>query len=101
MTDVLDGKVALVTGATSGIGRAIAQRFAAEGARVFFTGRRQDALDLLAAELGNGAVAIRADTSVSSDVDALFTQIAQQTDRVDVLVANAGAGSRAGLSRMR
>jgi NAD(P)-dependent dehydrogenase (short-subunit alcohol dehydrogenase family) len=100
MTDVLDGKVALVTGATSGIGRAIAQRFAAEGARVFFTGRRQDALDLLAAELGNGAVAIRADTSVSSDVDALFTQIAQQTDRVDVLVANAGAGSFAPIGQI-
>jgi NAD(P)-dependent dehydrogenase (short-subunit alcohol dehydrogenase family) len=100
MTDVLDGKVALVTGATSGIGRAIAQRFAAEGARVFFTGRRQDALDLLAAELGDGAVAIRADTSVSSDVDALFTQIAQQTDRVDVLVANAGAGSFAPIGQI-
>ena len=93
MTDVLEGKVALVTGATSGIGRAIATRFAAEGARVFFTGRRQDALDSLAGELGNGAVGIRADTSVSGDVDALFDQIARQSDHLDVLVANAGGGS--------
>jgi NAD(P)-dependent dehydrogenase (short-subunit alcohol dehydrogenase family) len=93
MMDVLDGKVALVTGATSGIGRAIAGRFAAEGARVFFTGRRQDAIDSLATELGNGAVGIRADTSVRDDVDALFAQIAEQSDHLDVLVANAGGGS--------
>ena len=71
----LESKTALVTGASSGIGRAIAARFVEEGARVFATGRRQDALDELAAELGSAVTAIRADASNLAELDNLCEAI--------------------------
>ena len=61
MTNTLNGKIALVTGGTSGIGLASAQQLAAQGARVFITGRRQDALDEAVALIGPAATGIRAD----------------------------------------
>lgn len=100
MTDILNGKVALVTGATSGIGRAIVQRFAAEGARVFFTGRRQEAIDALAVELGHSAAGVRADASIAADLEALYARISEQAGHIDVLVANAGGGSFAPLGQI-
>lgn len=89
----LKGKTALITGGTSGIGLATAQRFVAEGAHVFVTGRRQDVLDAAVASIGDGATGIRGDASVLDDLDAVMDAISSQVGRLDVLVANAGGGA--------
>lgn len=86
----LAGKIALVTGGNSGIGLATAQRFIAEGAYVFITGRRQAELDAAVQALGNSAFGIRSDVSNLTDLDQLFATIKEQKGRLDVLFANAG-----------
>lgn len=91
MTEVLAGKVAVVTGASSGIGLAIARRFAAEGARVFLAGRRQKPLDAAVAEIGPAATGVRTDVSVQTDLDDLYSVVREEAGRIDVLVANAGS----------
>ncbi len=91
MTEVLAGKVAVVTGANSGIGLAIARRFAAEGARVFLAGRRQEPLDAAVAEIGPAATGVRTDVSVQTDLDDLYSVVREEAGRIDVLVANAGS----------
>ncbi len=91
MTEVLAGKVAVVTGANSGIGLAIARRFAAEGARVFLAGRRQEPLDAAVAEIGPAAIGVRTDVSVQTDLDDLYSVVREEAGRIDVLVANAGS----------
>lgn len=93
MTNRLQEKIALVTGATSGIGLATAKLFASEGAGVYITGRRRDALDQAIAEIGHGVVGIQADSSSDTDLDRLFAQIKAEKGRLDVLVVNAGGGS--------
>jgi len=97
MSKTLDGKIAVVTGGTSGIGLGIAKTFAAEGARVFITGRRQEVLDKAVAEIGGSVEGIRADSSRLADLDALFETVKSAAGRVDVLVANAGGGVTATL----
>lgn len=92
----LQGKIAVVTGGTTGIGLATARRFAAEGARVFITGRRQAELDAAAATIPN-ATGIQADSSSSADLTRLFDTIKDAAGRVDVLYVNAGGGSMAPL----
>jgi NAD(P)-dependent dehydrogenase (short-subunit alcohol dehydrogenase family) len=87
----LSGKVALVTGGSSGIGLATAKRFIEEGARVFITGRRQAELDAAVATLGT-VTAIRADSSNLADLDAAFATIQNDAGTLDVLFANAGGG---------
>jgi NAD(P)-dependent dehydrogenase (short-subunit alcohol dehydrogenase family) len=90
---VLEGKVAVVTGGTAGIGLAIVQRFVAEGAQVFVTGRRQEQLDAVAAELGPRVVPVRCDVSDLAQIDGLYEIVTARAGRIDVLVANAGGGS--------
>jgi len=93
MTTKLEGKIAVVTGGSTGIGLAIAKRFVAEGAKVYITGRRQAELDAAAQSIGTGAVAAQVDSSRLDQVQALFDRIKAEDGRLDVLVANAGGGS--------
>lgn len=93
MVQKLANKVAIVTGGTSGIGLAAAKRFAAEGARVFVTGRRKPELDAAVAAIGRSATGVQADVSSLKDLDALYSQVKAEAGRVDVLYANAGGGS--------
>jgi NAD(P)-dependent dehydrogenase (short-subunit alcohol dehydrogenase family) len=93
MPERLQGKVAIVTGGSTGIGLATAKVFAQEGAAVFITGRRQDALDAAVAEIGHGAVGLQADSSNLDDLDALYRRVKSDSGRIDVLFANAGGGS--------
>ncbi len=88
----LDGKVAVVTGANSGIGLASARRFVAEGAYVFITGRRQQELDAAVASIGGNVTAVRSDVSNLDDLDRLYQTVADEKGRIDVLFANAGGG---------
>jgi NAD(P)-dependent dehydrogenase (short-subunit alcohol dehydrogenase family) len=87
---LLNDKVAVVTGGTSGIGLAIARRFVAEGALVFITGRRQAQIDAAAAELGPQAVGVKCDVGNLAELDALYEVVTQRSGRIDILVANAG-----------
>jgi len=88
----LADKVAVVTGANSGIGLAIAKRFAEEGARVFMTGRRQAELDAAVRKVGPAARGVRGDVSNLADLDRLFEIVRTEAGEIDVLVANAGGG---------
>jgi len=100
MSQKLSGKIALVTGGTSGIGLATAKRFASEGAYVFITGRRQSELDAAATELGGNATAVRGDVADLADLDRLFDTIKREKGRLDVLFANAGGGGMAPLGQI-
>jgi NAD(P)-dependent dehydrogenase (short-subunit alcohol dehydrogenase family) len=91
-TEKLAGKVALVTGGTSGIGLATAQRFVTEGAQVFITGRSQNDLNQAVSEIGDRASGVQGDISNLSDLDRLFNTIKQKAGRLDILFANAGLG---------
>ena len=93
MTSKLTNKTAVVTGATSGIGLAIAQELAAEGAQLFITGRRQEELDAAVRSIGHDAVGIRGDIARLADLDRLYDAVQQHGRQIDVLVANAGGGS--------
>ncbi len=98
MPGKLEGKIALVTGGSSGIGLATAQQFVEEGAYVYITGRRQSELDKAVKAIGGTHVkAVRADSSNLGDLDRLFAQIKQEKGRLDVVFANAGGGSLAPL----
>ncbi|HVB85805.1 MAG TPA: glucose 1-dehydrogenase [Candidatus Dormibacteraeota bacterium] len=88
----LDGKVAVVTGGSSGIGLATAKRFADEGAYVFITGRRQTELDEALKAIGNNVAGVQGDVSKLEDLDRLYATVKQQKGRVDILFANAGGG---------
>ncbi len=97
MAGKLEGKIALVTGGSSGIGLATAQQFVSEGAHVYITGRRQSELDKAVKTIGSNITAVRADASNLADLDRLFAQIKKEKGRLDVVFANAGGGSLAPL----
>ena len=90
MTKKLEGKVAVVTGGSVGIGLATAKLFAEQGAYVFITGRRQKELDAAAREIGPKAVAVKADAASMADLAHLFDTVKAAKGRVDVLFVNAG-----------
>ncbi|MER9546615.1 SDR family oxidoreductase [Mesorhizobium sp. M0437] len=92
MTSKLNGKVAVITGATSGIGLAAAKRFAAEGARVFMTDRRKKELDAAVNEVGNDSRGIQGDIANLADLDRLFEIVKDEAGAIDILFANAGGG---------
>src|ERR1700733_1339566 len=96
----LEGKIAVVTGANSGIGLASAKRFAAEGAEVVITGRRQPELDTAVELIGGDVLAIQGDVSNLDDLDRLFETVRSAKGRIDVLFANAGLGALAPLGKI-
>ncbi|WP_223448279.1 SDR family NAD(P)-dependent oxidoreductase [Pseudomonas sp. BF-R-19] len=99
MPGKLEGKIAIVTGGTSGIGLATAKLFAIEGATVYITGRRQPELDVAAAEI-SGATGVRVDSSKLEELDAFYQRVKAEQGRIDVLFANAGGGSKSPLGEI-
>jgi len=93
----LDGKIALVTGGTSGIGLATAKQFVSEGARVFITGRREAELAAAVKTVGRDVTGIRCDVSNLADLDRLFAQIRTAAGKLDIVFANAGIAKYAPL----
>lgn len=93
----LEGKVALITGGTSGIGLATAKQFVAEGAYVFITGRRQTELDAAVNAIGENIRGVQSDVANLADLDRLFATIKQEQGHLNILFANAGVGEIAPL----
>src|SRR5258708_22866112 len=85
----LEGKIAVITGGNSGIGLATAQRFVAEGAYVFVTGRRQGALDAAVKQLGKNITAVQGGVSNLADLDRLYATVKRQKRGIDILYATA------------
>ncbi|MBI3532413.1 MAG: SDR family oxidoreductase [Burkholderiales bacterium] len=100
MTDRFKGKVVAITGGSDGIGLATAKAFAAEGAQVYVTGRRQDRLDDAIEQIGRGSVGIQGDIGEMGDLDRLYARIQQDHGRLDVVFANAGISESAALGEI-
>lgn len=88
----LQGKKAVITGGSTGIGFETAKRFLAEGARVIITGQNEERLNKAVAELGDGAIAVRADVRSVADLDSLAAKAIEEFGKLDILFANAGVG---------
>src|SRR6202790_5434665 len=88
----LQGKVAVITGGTTGIGLAAAHLFVKEGAHVFITGRRQKGLDAAVRAIGNNVTGVQGDVSKLSDLDRLYETVRATGRRFDIVFANAGIG---------
>src|SRR5215813_8377347 len=95
----LEGKVALVTGGTSGIGLATAKRFVGEGAYVFVTGRRDAELSSAVREIGSPVTGVQGDVSNLGDLDRLYAQIKHEKGKLDIVFANAGVAKYAPLGK--
>jgi len=89
----LNGKTAVITGGATGIGLASAKRFVEEGAFVFIFGRRQEALDAAVAELGPKARGVTGSVSNPTDLERLYAAVKAERGTLDIVFANAGAGS--------
>src|SRR6201991_4963149 len=96
----LDGKVAVITGATSGMALAGARLFVDEGAHVFISGRRQDALDDAVTLIGRNVTGVQADSADLDDLDRLFETVRQEKGAIDVLWASAGGGVQGGIGEI-
>src|SRR6187549_2178170 len=96
----LDGKVAVITGATSGMALAGAKLFADEGAHVFITGRRREALDQAVEQIGRNVTGVQGDSADLDDLDRLFDTVKQEKGSIDVLWASAGVGKQAKLGEI-
>ena len=88
----LEGKVAVITGGSSGLALASAKRFVEEGAYVFITGRRQEALDEAVKLIGRNVTGVRGDAANLDDLDHLFETVRKQKGKIDILFASAGKG---------
>jgi len=86
----LNGKVAVITGGSSGIGLATVQRFVDEGAHVFIMGRRNSELDKAKALIGDGLMTVAGDVTRGADLDRLFATVLEKEDGLDILVASSG-----------
>ena len=95
----LGGKVAVVTGGNSNIGLAAARRFLEEGARVAISGRNQKTLDEAVKNLGNGILAVQADTAKLGETDKFLKAVVQKFGKIDVLFVNAGVAKFASHDR--
>ncbi|ONI89349.1 dehydrogenase [Actinosynnema sp. ALI-1.44] len=96
----LDGKVAVVTGGTTGLALASAKLFVEEGAYVFITGRREDVLDEAVALIGRNVTGVRGDAANLADLDRLFETVKREKGSIDVLFASAGTGEAAKLGEI-
>ena len=92
MTKKLEGKVAVITGATSGMALATAKLFVEEGAYVFITGRRQQQLDAAVKEIGKNVTGVQGDAGNLADLDRLYDAVKAKKGHIDILYASAGVG---------
>jgi NAD(P)-dependent dehydrogenase (short-subunit alcohol dehydrogenase family) len=92
MTKKLEGKTAVITGGTEGIGLATAKLFVNEGAYVFITGRRREQLDAAVKTIGTNVFGVQGDVALVGDLDRLYKTIAKVRGRIDIVFANAGLG---------
>jgi NAD(P)-dependent dehydrogenase (short-subunit alcohol dehydrogenase family) len=100
MSQRLAGKVAVITGGSSGIGLAAAKRFVDEGAYVFITGRRKSGLDAAVKEIGRNVTGVQGDASKLADIDTLYALVKEQKGKLDIVFANAGTGEFAPLGQI-
>jgi len=96
----LKGKVAVITGGSSGLALASAKRFVEEGAYVFIVGRRQEALDEAVKLIGRNVTGVRGDVSNLDDLDRMFDTVKREKGKIDVLFASAGKGEAAKLGEI-
>ncbi len=100
MSQKLTGKIAVITGGSSGIGLATAKQFVQEGAYVFITGRRQSELDTAVKEIGQNVTGIQGDVAKLADIDKIYAAVKEQKGKVDIVFANAGIGEFAPLGQI-
>src|SRR6201987_4203121 len=96
----LEGKVAVITGGSSGMALASARRFVEEGAHVFISGRRQEALDEAVKLIGRNVTAVQGDAADLNDLDRLFDTVRREKGAIDVLWASAGMGEQGSIGEI-